>query len=131
VPIEVREEFQAITKKLYTDLQGFQNLVTQMISLLDKAKTKNIEFQGVRLAMDELKKWIEENIDALEDLPRMSEGKSVELCITHKLSKNWGEVGKGFDKFNQHLHKTTHNSHKANRQVQFSKDWGPRSTKAR
>jgi len=46
-----------------------------MISLLDKAKTKNTEFQGVRL-MDELKKWIEENIDVLEDLLRMSDGEN-------------------------------------------------------
>jgi hypothetical protein len=59
---------------LYTDLQGFKNLAAQKISLLDKAKARNIEFQGVRLAMEEMKKWTEENPNALACLPRMSYG---------------------------------------------------------
>lgn len=69
---EVRKEFQDTAKQLYIDLLEFQNIVVQIISLLKKAKTKNIEFIGIRLAMDEMKKWVEENPDAATDLLRMT-----------------------------------------------------------
>ena len=39
---EVRKEFQDTAKQLYIDLLEFQNIVVQIISLLKKAKTKNI-----------------------------------------------------------------------------------------
>jgi hypothetical protein len=46
--------------------------------------------------MEEMKKWNDDNIDALVDLPKMSE--------------NWGEFKNGFKRFNQYLHKTKHSS---------------------
>jgi hypothetical protein len=72
---------------------------------------KNIEFIGIRMAMDEMKKWAEENLDAPTSLPRMTGRNPVKLCNSHKLPKNQGDIGKGFKKFPQYMHKVTHNSH--------------------
>jgi len=69
---EVRKEFQNLDNKLYTDMQEFQKIASHITSLLDKAKMKNYEFIKIRMDMDEMKKWAEENLDAYASLLRMT-----------------------------------------------------------
>jgi len=68
----VRKEFQDLGKKMYTDVQQFQKIVAQITSLVDIARTKNIDFNGIRETMDEMKKWTEDNPDTPIFLPRMT-----------------------------------------------------------
>jgi len=53
-------------------VQDFQKKAAQILAQLDKTKTKNIEFVGIRMGLDEIKKMIEENLDAFEFIPRMN-----------------------------------------------------------
>jgi hypothetical protein len=57
---------------MYIGVQEFQKKASQILAQLDKTKTKNIEFVGIRAGLDEMKKWIEENLDAPKVLPRMT-----------------------------------------------------------
>jgi len=53
-------------------LQEIQKKTSQILSQLNKTKTKNMEFVGIRAVLDEVKKWVEDNLDAPELLPRMT-----------------------------------------------------------
>lgn len=70
---EAQEELKAMVKKLYTSLKDFQDLYTQLLAMVEKVKIKNTELEGVRLSMDNLKKWSKENLDAPQDIPRITE----------------------------------------------------------
>jgi hypothetical protein len=59
-------------------MQEFQKIVSQITSLLDKAKTKNVEFIGIRMVMDEMKKWEEDNLMILSP-PKDDYGREIQL----------------------------------------------------
>jgi hypothetical protein len=52
-------------------VKDFQKKATQILEQLDKAKTKNIEFVGIRTCLDEMKKWENRNLNAPKFLPIM------------------------------------------------------------
>jgi predicted ArsR family transcriptional regulator len=54
----VRKELQNLAKEMYVEVQEFQKKASQILTQLYKTKTKNMEFVGIRVGLDEMNKWV-------------------------------------------------------------------------
>jgi hypothetical protein len=48
-------------KDMYAGMQTFHRKFAQIMTHLDKAQTKNMEFVAIRAGLNEMKRWIKEN----------------------------------------------------------------------
>jgi hypothetical protein len=92
----VRKELHNLAKEMYVGVQEFQKKASQILTQLEKTKTKNMEFIGIRVGLDEMKKWAEDNPNALEVLPRMIDWESELNYVSLSNYQQIGKNGKGF-----------------------------------
>jgi hypothetical protein len=69
---------------MYTRVQEFQKKVAQILAQMDKTKTKNTKFVGIRMGLDEMRKWIEDNLEFPQSPPKDDwMGKKIKLCFPY------------------------------------------------
>jgi len=68
---------------------------SQILEQLEKTKTIKMEFVGIRVGLEEMNKWTEDNLDAPEVLPRMI---SWESELNHAFLSTFQQIGENMER---------------------------------